>query len=215
MSLTYHYHPLSSFCHKSLIALYEHGVEFTPLLVDLGNEASRSAFLKVWPLGKFPVLQDTTRSEIVPESSIIIEYLDQYYAGASKLIPGDADRARKVRLHDRFFDHYIHIPMQAIVGDRIRPADKKDPFGVEQARARMTTALDMVEQDIPANDWLVGTNFTLADCSAAPALFYAHKVLPFDATHPNTFAYLNRLMRRPSYARVLKEAEPYFWMFPK
>src|SRR4051812_2892266 len=215
MSLTLHFHPLSSFCHKALIALYENDTPFTPKLVNLQDDGERAAFRALWPIGKFPVLQDSTRDRMVPESSVIIEYLDQYYPGQTKFIPTEADLARDVRLSDRFFDLHIHLHMQKIVGDRLRPADKKDPHGVEDARTRMATALGMVENDIASREWATGDAFTMADCAAAPALFYADKVAPFAGTYPNVAAYLERLKQRPSYARVLKEAEPYFKYFPK
>jgi glutathione S-transferase len=215
MSLTFHFHPLSSFCHKALIALYENDTPFTPLLVDLGNETSRADFLKVWPMGKFPVIVDAAKQRTVPESSIIIEYLDQHYAGKTKFIPGDADLARQTRMRDRFYDLYLQVPMQKIVGDRIRPAGQKDMFGVEQAKAQLKTALDMTDQEMANRTWAMGDAFTMADCAAAPALFYADKVMPFGATHKNAMAYLRRLMERPSYARTLKEAQPYFSMFPQ
>ena len=215
MSLTLHFHPLSSFCHKVLIALYENDTPFTPQLVDLGDAAQREAFRKLWPIGKFPVLRDDARDRTVPESSIIVEYLDQYYPGKTRFIPADADLARQMRLRDRYFDLHIHMQMQKIVGDRLRPADKKDPHGVEEARTLMQTALGMVDQAMAAKTWATGDTFTMADCSAAPALFYADKVMPFAETHPNAAAYLTRLMQRPSYARALKEAEPYLKFFPK
>jgi glutathione S-transferase len=219
MSLTLHFHPLSSFCHKVLIALYENDTPFTPQMVDLGDAAQRDAFRKLWPIGKFPVLRDDARNETVAESSIIIEYLDQYYPGKTKFIPADADLARQTRLTDRFFDLHIHMHMQKIVGDRLQPADKKDPHGVDDARTRMATALGMVEQDMASRNvakapWTIGDMFTMADCAAAPALFYADKVAPFTGTYPNLIAYLGRLKQRPSYARALKEAEPYFKFFP-
>jgi len=215
MSLTLHFHPLSSFCHKVLIALYENDTPFTPNIVNLQNEAERNALLKLWPIGKFPVLEDHARDWSVPESSIIIEYLDQYFPGPTRFIPTDAELARQMRFRDRFFDFHIHLHMQKIVGDRLRPADRKDPHGVEDARTRMRVALDMVEQAMAAKTWANGESFTMADCAAGPALFYADKVMPFASTHPNTTAYLKRLMERPSYARTLKEAEPYFQFFPK
>ncbi len=215
MALVLHFHPLSSFCWKVLIALYENGTPFTPKLVNLGDEADRAEFLKLWPVGKFPVLQDTARNHDVAESSIIIEYLDQHFSAKTRFIPADAELARVVRFHDRFFDLHIHHLMQKIVGDRLRPADRKDPHGVEDARTRMTTALGMVEQAIAGKSWAAGGDFTMADCAAAPALFYADKVAPFAQSHPNTTAYLERLKQRPSFARVLKEAEPYFQYFPK
>ena len=127
MSLTLHFHPLSSFCWKALIALYENGVPFTPNLVDLGNPAERAALLKLWPIGKFPVLQDDARDEIVPESSVVIEYLDCHYPGAARLIPADSGRALQTRLRDRFYDLYVHLPMQKIMGDRLRPEGSRMP----------------------------------------------------------------------------------------
>jgi glutathione S-transferase len=169
----------------------------------------------VWPIGKFPVLVDAAKQRTVPESSIVIEYLDQHYPGRTKFIPADPDLARQTRMRDRFYDWYLQVPMQKIVGDRIRPPGKNDPFGVEQARGQLKTALDMVEQDIANKTWAMGDSFTMADCAAAPALFYANKVMPFADTHPNATAFLHRLMDRPSYARTLTEAQPYFHMFPR
>lgn len=214
MSLTLYYHPLSSFCWKVLIALYENDTPFTPLLVDLGDATSRAEFLKVWPIGKFPVVRDTARNHTVPESSIIIEYLAQHYPGKTQLIPSDSDTARQMRMWDRFIDLHLHLHMQKVVGDTLRPEGSKDPFGVGQVKATMTTALGVIEGEIGSRPWIMGETFTMADCAAAPALFYVDKVMPFGATHPNTMAYLERLMARDSFARVLKEAEPYFKMFP-
>jgi len=208
--LKLYYHPLSSFCWKALIALYENATPFEPVLVDLQDPASRGAFLKVWPMGKFPVIRDEARDHLVPESSIIVEYLDRHYPGPAKLMPADPDRARQTRMADRFLDSYIHTPMQKVVGDRLRPVGHKDAFGVEQARALMGRGLSMVEEAVgPA--WMMGEDFTLADCSAAPALFYAARIMPLGA---KAQAYLERLKARPSFARTLKEAEPYFAMFP-
>ena len=142
MSLTLHFHPLSSFCWKALIALYENDTPFTSNKVDLGNPAERAALLKLWPIGKFPVLQDDASGEIVPESSIIIEYLDRHHPGLFRFIPDDPGRALQTRLRDRFYDLYVHEPMQKIVGDRLRPSGKKDPHGVEEARARLRTSTE-------------------------------------------------------------------------
>jgi len=214
-SLTLHFHPLSSFCHKVLIALYENEIPFTPKLVNLRNEDERNALCKLWPIGKFPVLEDHARHRSVAESTIIIEYLDEHYPGKVRLLPAERDLARQTRFRDRFFDLYIHAPMQKIVGDRLRPVDKKDAHGVEEARTQMITALAMLDQYMAKNTWATGETFSMADCAAAPALFYADKVMPFSTTHPNAAAYLQRLKERPSYARTLKEAEPYFKNFPK
>ena len=215
MSLTLHFHPLSSFCHKVLIALYENDTPFTPQIVDLGDVAQREAFQKLWPVGKFPVLHDAARRETVAESSIIIEYLDWHYPGRTRFIPADGDAALATRMNDRFFDLHIHLHMQKIVGDRLRPAGAKDPHGVEDARTRMASALGLAEQDMARCIWAIGDTFTMADCAAAPALFYADKVVPFAGVYPNLIAYLDRLKQRPSYARTLTEAEPYFRFFPK
>jgi glutathione S-transferase len=215
MTLKLHYHPLSSYCHKVLIALYENETPFEPVFVDLGDAASRAAFLKVWPIGKFPVIEDTSRNWVVPESSIVIEYLQQHYPGKTRFIPGDADLARQVRMRDRFFDLHIHTPLQKVIGDALRAADKKDPYGVEQAISSMRLALRMVEEDIGSKTWLMGDAFTLADCSAAPALFYSNRIVPLATEFPGTETYLKRLMERPSYTRTLKEAEPYLHLVPR
>ena len=215
MSLTLHFHPLASFCHKALVAFYENDIPFDPVIVDLGEPTSRAAFLKLWPIGKMPLLQDHARDRIVPESSIIIEYLDQHYPGPMKLVPVDPEQARQTRLSDRFFDLYVQVPMQTIVTDRIRPAGQNDPHGVEAARTQLETALGMVEHDMQTKPWAMGESFTMADCAAAPALFYADKIMPLAGGYPNANAYLGRLMARPSVARVYKEAEPYFKKFPR
>jgi glutathione S-transferase len=215
MSLTFYFHPLASYCQKALIALYENGTPFTPQMVDLGNEAERAALLKLWPIGKFPVLRDAARDQTVPESSIIIEYLDRHYPGRTRFVPADADLAWQTRLRDRFYDLYVHEPMQKIVGDRLRPREKADSFGLEEARARLRTSYDMIEREMASRAWAMGDHFTLADCAACPSLFYANKVLPFGGTHKNVEAYFDRLKARPSYARVLEEAEPYLKLFPE
>lgn len=214
MSLVLHYHPLSSYCHKALIALYENDVSFTPQIVDLGDPRQRARLLRLWPIGKFPVLEDPARGKIIPESSIIIEYIERHHPGKERLIPDDPEQARDTRLLDRFFDLYVHEPMQKIVGDRLRPEGAKDAHGVDHARKTMRTALGMLEQDMASRTWATGETFGLADCAAAPALFYADKLMPIAGQHPNVASYLDRLMQRPSYARVLLEAQPYFSMFP-
>jgi len=215
MSLTLHFHPLASFCWKALIALYENGTPFTPKLVDLGNPAERAALLKLWGIGKFPVLQDDARGEIVPESSIVIEYLDRHYPGPARLVPDDFGRALQTRLRDRFYDLYVHVPMQKIMLDRLRPEGSQDPHGVEEARAQLRTSYAMIEQQMASSIWAMGDDFSLADCAAAPPLFYGSMVVPFADGQKNLAGYFERLKARPSFARVLKEAEPYFSMVPK
>lgn len=215
MSLTLHFHPLSSFCWKALIALYENDTPFTPNLVDLGNERERTALSKLWPIGKFPVLRDDARGATVPESSVIIEYLDRHYRGPVRFIPEAPDLAWQTRLRDRFYDLYLHLPMQKIMGDRLRPQGNKDPHGVEEARAQLRTSYTMIEAQLAQGPWAMGEAFGLADCAALPPLFYGSMVEPFGSAHKNAAAYLERLKARPSVARVLREAEPYFHMVPK
>ena len=214
MSLTLHFHPLASFCWKALIALYENDTPFAPNMVDLGNAAERAALLKLWPIGKFPVLRDDARNQTVPESSIIIEYLDRHYPGRTQFIPADPDLAWQTRLRDRFYDLYLHLPMQKIMGDRLRP-EAKDPHGVEEARGQLRTSYRMIEAQMAGSTWAMGEAFGLADCAAIPALFYGNMVEPFGDAHKNVTAYFERLTARPSVARVLREAEPYFNMVPR
>lgn len=216
MSLVFHGHPLSSFCWKVLIALYENGTEFTfKLLENLGDPEERAAFAVLWPIAKMPVLEDVGRSEVVAETSIIIDYLDLHYPGEARFVPEEPDAGRQTRFWDRVFDLYLQVPMQKVVGDRLRPAGQRDPFGVEEARTLLRTALGMVEAQVAGKCWATGDVFGLADCAAAPALFYADKVMPIAADFPCALAYLERLKARPSFARVLEEAEPWLQYFPE
>jgi glutathione S-transferase len=214
VSLKFYFHPLASFCHKALIALYEGGIPFERVIVDLMDERSSAAFRAIWPLGKMPVLRDEARDRTVAEATVIIEYLDVHYPGATRFLPADADGAWQTRMWDRFYDHYVHEPMQKIVTDRLRPEGKNDPLGVEQAKAQLRESYEIIEQTMKSKTWSMGEDFTLADCAAAPALFYGNTVVPFAPAHKTLAAYLDRLMARASYARVLAEAEPYFSMFP-
>jgi glutathione S-transferase len=214
LSLKLYFHPLSSFCHKALIALYENGTPFSPQIVNLMDAGEREALVRLWPIGKFPVLRDEARGVTIPESSIIIEYLDRHFSGSTRFIPADAALAHEVRLRDRIFDLYVNMPMQKIVTDKLRPEGKNDAFGVEAERNRLRTALDIIDADMAGKDWAIGDAFTMADCAAAPALYYADKIMPFRESHPRAADYFDRLMARPSVARVYAEAEPYLKMFP-
>ncbi len=129
-------------------------------------------------------------------------------------MPEDADGAWQARMWDRVFDHYVHEPMQKIVGDRLRPEDGRDALGVEQAKDQIREAYALLDQEIGSRTWAMGDAFSIVDCAASPALFYADTVVPFGPELANLPAYLDRLMARPSFARVLKEAEPYFSFFP-
>jgi len=212
MTLKLYYHPLSSFCHKALIALYEGGIPFEPIMIDLSKEESSAPLRALWPIAKFPVLRDEARGQTVAEATVIIEYLDTRFG--TKLIPAGGDQAWQARMWDRLYDLHLHMQMQKLVGDHLRPADAKDPFGVEQARKLMLTCYAMIEQEMAGKTWAIGGSFSLVDCAAAPALFYAHYALPIDSAYRNLRAYRERLMARPSYARALKEAEPFFKYVP-
>jgi len=215
MSLKLYFHPLSSFCQKVLVALYENDTPFEPHLVDLFDEKSSAELKKVWPIGKFPVLRDEAKGQTIPESNIIIEYLAQHFPGRTKLVPTDPESARATRLRDRFYDLYVNVPMQKVVTDRLRPAGKNDLHGVEEAKRLLQTSIGMIEQDMATRTWAMGDAFSMADCAAAPSLFYANMVMPFGETYPNTAKYLDRLLARPSFARAVKEAKPYLKFVPK
>ncbi|WP_454849687.1 glutathione S-transferase family protein [Rhizobium binxianense] len=214
MSLVLYGHPLASFCHKVLIAFYENGTAFENRLVDLADEESSADLLRFWPVGKIPILRDEALDSTIPETSIIIEYLDRHYPGAVRLLPEETDRALRVRLWDRFFDLYVQVPMQKIVIDRIRPEGRSDPHGVSEAQSTLRTAYAMIEQQLGINAWIAGETFTMADCAAAPALFYSETLVPFADDQPKLRAYYKRLLARPSFERVLQEARPYFRFYP-
>jgi glutathione S-transferase len=214
MGLTLHYHPLASYCWKVLIALYENGTPFEGRVVDLMDAAEAKAFRRYSPLGKMPALHDDAHGRTVVETSVIIEYLDRHYPGPTRFIPDDPGEALRVRFAERFFDFYVQDPMSKIVTDKIRPEGSHDIFGVEKARAELAAAYDAIETRLPRGMWPEREDFTLADCAALPSLFYAGKVQPFAGTHPGLAAYYDRLARRPSFKRVLEEAEPYFRLFP-
>lgn len=214
MALTLYLHPLASFCHKVLIALYENGTPFRAQVVDLGDPSSAAAVLDRWPVGKIPVLADEARGVTLPETSIIIEYLDTHYPGPVRMLPDDPAAALEVRLWDRFFDLYVSAPMQKIVLDRLRPAGEADPTGVADARATLGTAYGMIESRMAGRTFAAGETFTLADCAAVPALFFAGIVHPFGDDRPHLAGYFERLLGRPSVRRTLDEARPFFPYFP-
>jgi glutathione S-transferase len=214
MSLTLYSHPLASFCHKVLIALYENGTEFRAETVDFSEPGSAAGHLGRWPVGKIPVLFDDKAQRLVAETSIIIEYLQENYPGPVALLPHGKDARLEARLWDRFFDLYVSMPMSKVVTDRIRPLGASDPHGVAEARATLATAYGMIERQVSSHDWAIGDDFTLADCAATPALFYASIIQPFGDGHRHLAAYLDRLLARPSAKRVIAEARPYFTSFP-
>jgi glutathione S-transferase len=215
MSLVLYFHPLSSFCQKALTALYENGTPFTRHMVDLMDEKASAAFRKLWPVGKFPVLRDEKMDRLIPESTTIIEYLAQNYPGEAKLIPDDPDGAFEARAQDRFYDLSIHVPMQKVITDRLRPKGQNDTVGVEQARGMLQAALGIADRLMAKRTWAAGETFSIADCAAGPTLFYVNMaVAPFAGSYANVAAYLDRLTQRPSFARALDEAKPYLKYVP-
>jgi glutathione S-transferase len=208
MSLTLYYHPLASFCHKVLIALYENGCEFEKRIIDLGNETDRAELRAIWPFCKFPVLRDHNRN--VAETTVIIEYLDHFFAGRDPLIPTDWESALEVRHWDRIVDNYVQGPMQQIVSDQLSGAGAD----LTHERATLETAYGMIDRHMSSRTWVSGPNFSMADCAAAPALFYASTVQPLPVEFGHLSAYLERLIERPSFRRVLEEAKPYFSLYP-
>jgi glutathione S-transferase len=208
--LTLYGHPISSFTWKVLIALYENGTPFEPITVDQNTYAD---FIALWPMGKFPVLLDSDRNALVTETSVIIEYLDTYHPGVTRFVPKNTDAALEVRRWDRVFDH-LNVTMSKVVVDNIRPADQRDAYGVEEAKRIISGIYGVIETQLADRAFIVGDSFTLADCSAAPALWYATRNVPLDGAFSRIAAYLERLNGRPSFKRALKESEPLFHMYP-
>jgi len=210
-TLTLHMHPLSSYCWKVLLALYECDVPFRSSQVN-GVPANDAAYVDLWPIAKMPLLQEGDR--VVPESSIIIEYLQTHHPATTRLIPAQSEAARDVRLWDRVFDLHVHAPMQKIVSDRLRPDDAKDPFGVAEARGTLDRAYAMLDRRMADREWVAGDAFSMADCAAMPPLFYVEAMHPYRAAHPALAAYFERLLLRPSVQRVIREAQPWLRYFP-
>jgi glutathione S-transferase len=211
--LTLYSHPLSSYCWKVLIALYDSDIPFEAKMVNLGDPAERAEYLKMSPFGKIPTLKDGDR--VILETSIMIEYLATKFPSAARLIPKDPEAALNVRAKDRFFDLYLNTLLGKVTTDKLRPADKRDTLGVEIAMNDMRTAVGIVERDMASSTWAAGDAFTMADCAAAPALYYVNNLIPYAKDYPNTARYLDRLLQRPSVARAIEEAKPYFHMVPK
>ena len=212
MALTLYAHPFSSYCQKVLTALYENDLPFTYRLLGEEDPEAYGELVELWPLKRFPLLVDDGLS--LPESSIIIEHLDLHHPGPLRLIPEGPREALKVRALDRFFDLDVMTPMQKIVGDSLRGEGERDPKGVAAAREQLATAYGWLERNLAGRRWAVGEDFTLADCAAAPSLFYADWVQPIDPGQIWLRDYRARLLARPSFARAVEEARPYRPLFP-
>ena len=205
-------HPFSSYCQKVLIALYENGTPFTYRVLGPDDPQVAAELEALWPLKRFPVLVDSGATVI--EATVIVEHLGLHHPGPVRLIPEDARAALPVRSMDRFFDNYVSTPLQKIVFDAIRPADLRDRHGVEEARAALDTAYRWLDGSLAGRAWAAGDAFSLADCAAAPALFYADWAHPIPEAFAEVRAYRQRLLARPSFARAVDEARPYRAWFP-
>ncbi|OOG60209.1 glutathione S-transferase family protein [Rhodanobacter sp. C03] len=212
MTLKLYAHPFSSYCQKALVALYENGTPFEWRLLSNENPEALQEFAALWPLKRFPVLVDAGRT--ITEASIIIEYLGLLHPGPVSLLPTDARAALEVRSMDRFFDNYISTPQQKIVADSLRPEAEHDARGVADARAMLDTAYGWLDKVMADREWAAGGSFSLADCGAAPFLFYADWTHRIDTSFSNVIAYRKRLLARPSFARAVDEARPYRPLFP-
>ena len=210
MSLVLYSHPFAMYCWKPLIALYERQLPFEAKLVE-----DRAELAELWPPASIPVLVED--GAVIPESSSIVEYLDRH-GEAQPMLPADRELALQARIWDRVMDGYVSTPVQKIVGDALRPAGAKDPQGVDQAHATLDLAYLTLERQLSGSGpggWLAGEEFTLADCSAAPALHYADVLHALDrGAHPALGAYYDRLLARASVARVIDEARPLRHFFP-
>ena len=205
-------HPFSSYCQKVLIALYENDTPFTYRTLGADDPSASAELAALWPLGRFPVLVD--RGRTIVESSIIIEHLTLNHPGPVRLIPEHCDPALEARMMDRFFDNYVTTPMQKLVFDAIRPERSRDAYGVAEARKMLDAAYGWLEGVLATREWAAGDSFSLADCAAAPSLFYADWVHEIGDAFPNVRAYRSRLLARPSFARAVDEARPYRPLFP-
>ena len=205
-------HPFSAYCQKAMIAFAERGFDFELRMLAFDDAAAGAEFAALWPIRRMPILVDGDRT--LMEATIIVEHADLAAGDGARLVPADAREALDTRMMDRIFDNYVMTPMQKIVLDRLRPPGETDPAGVAAARAQIRTAYDVIENGMASRQWACGDAFTMADCAAAPALFYANKVEGLQARHDTVKTYLERLKARPSFARVLREAEPYFKFFP-
>ncbi|MBI3348203.1 MAG: glutathione S-transferase family protein [Burkholderiales bacterium] len=212
MALTLHYHPLSSYCWKLLIALAENGTPFEARVVNLGDPTARAAYAALWPTAKIPLLVDGER--VVPETSIQIEYLDHHHPGAVRLLPGDFDAQLDVRLWDRVFDLHVMTPMQRFIGQQLRPEAERDAVTQTGAVNDLGLAYDLIESRLGDGPWATGEAYSMADCAAAPALFYAAVVRPFSTEHTRLSAYFERLLARPSVWQAIVQARPFFQYYP-
>lgn len=207
MSLILYGHPFSSYTWKALIPLWADGTDFEFRSV----EQHGAEFAALSPFGQFPLLVDGDR--IVAESSIIIEYLQRHYPGPNRWIP-DGDLGLRVRFLDRVFDGRVMDTAQVAVSNALRPDQQKDPYGVEQGMKRLRRHYDWLESELGEDGWAAGDSFTMADCAAAPALFYADWIERIGPERPRLDAYRARLLAHPAVSRAVEQARPFRHYFP-
>lgn len=204
-------HPFSSYCWKALIAFYEREAPFARRLLDPSDPTAFQEMAALWPAAKFPLLVDG--DQVIPEASIIIEHMDRRHPGPPPMVPTDPEAALEARLMDRIFDLHVQTPMQRIVGDAMLPEGERQASAVADARARLERIYGWLETRMTGREWATG-RFGLADCAAAPALFYADWIHPIPEALGALRAFRARLLARPSVARVVDEARPYRALFP-
>lgn len=206
-------HPFSSYTWKILIPLYEKGLDFEFRILDDAHPAHWEQLRAHWPRGQLPVLEDDGRG--IAESSIIIEHLDIAYPATSRMIPQDREAALKVRLLDRVFDCHLEASFQMAVTEYIPfLTETPDLVRVERARTTLSTIYPWLESVLPDDGWACGGAFSMADCSGAPALFYADWTQPIPDECRKLKAYRARLLARPSVSRCVEDARPYRSYFP-
>ena len=211
MSLQLFAHPFSSYCQKVLIALWADGTEFEYRLLEQDHPENFEELKRHSPFGLFPLLIDDGRP--VLETSIIIEHLQLHHPGPTQWIP-DGDDGLRARFLDRFFDLYVMNTMNVAVANALRPQGMQDVFGEERARERLNKAYDWLEANLGNGPWAVGADLTLADCAAAPSLFYADWIEEIGPKRPRLAAYRARLLAHPIVARAVDEGRPYRSYFP-
>ena len=205
-------HPFSSYTWKAQIAFYENDTPFKFRMIDPDHPENSAELSRRSAVGKFPLLVDADAA--VFEATAIIEYLDAVHPGPLKLVPDNPKAAVKVRMMDRVFDNYVMNVMTVIVGNALRAEEHRDPYGVERARADLNRIYAWLDGELAGRDWACGADFTLADCAAAPALFYADWAHPIGDERVTLKAYRARLLARRSVARCVDDARPYRAYFP-
>ena len=212
MTLELYGHPFASFVWKPLIALYERDVAFAFRMVDADHPDNQARIAALSPTGQFPVLVDGDR--VITQSNVVIEYLDLFRGSGTHMVPENPVEALEARLMADVFDDYVQAPMQRIVANALRSEAERDPRGVADAHSGLDRCYSWLETRLQGRQWAACCRFTIADCAAAPALFYADWVHPIDKRYAALLAYRARLLSRPSVARVVNEARPYRSYFP-